>query len=385
MTSEVAAALRAQPERAKRRQSKRAAPPEPPTDPVAAARFAGLRYVSDTTPGIRRRRAGRGFHYTGPDGATIRDRETLKRIRALAIPPAWTDVWICPLPNGHIQASGRDARGRKQYRYHARWREVRDETKYSRTIAFARALPKLRERVEQDLARRGLPREKVLATIVKLLETTFIRVGNEEYARANRSYGLTTMRDRHARIDGTQVKFRFRGKSGKEYQVGVRDRRVAAVVKRSQELPGQHLFQYVDEDGVRRTIDSDDVNEYIREATGEDFTAKDFRTWAGTLLAATALKAAESVDSQAAAKRVVVKAIEGVARKLGNTPAVCRRCYVHPAIIESYMDGTMIHALKERAEGELATSAGEFDEDETAVLELLQKRLAEAERTGHAA
>ncbi len=255
-------------------------------DPQQSAISAGLRYVTDTRPGITRKRAGRGFHYTMPDGQSAHDRDTLARIKSLVIPPAWTDVWICPTPKGHIQATGRDARGRKQYRYHPKWREVRDETKYDRMIAFGRALPTIREQLDRDLSLRGLPREKVLATVVRLLETTLIRVGNEAYARTNRSFGLTTMRNRHVSVDGSQLRFKFKGKSGKMHSIGIRDRRLAAIVKRCQELPEQELFEYLADDGTRHTIDSSDVNAYLKEAGGDDFTAKDFRTWAGTVLAA---------------------------------------------------------------------------------------------------
>lgn len=331
-------------------------------DPVESAKTAGLRYVSDEQPGIRRRRAGRGFSYTGLDGTTIRDAEELRRIRSLAIPPAWTDVWICPSPRGHIQATGRDARGRKQYRYHPRWREVRDEAKYGRMVEFAQALPTIRARAQADLALRGLPRDKVLATVVRLLEDTPIRVGNEEYAKENASFGLTTMRDRHVDIEGSTLRFEFRGKGGKRHMVPVSDRRLARVVKQCQEIPGQELFQYLDEDGNRRSIDSADVNEYLRKISGAEFTAKDFRTWAGTFDAASELLKSEAFDSEAQAKTHVVRAIEKVAEKLGNTPAVCRQCYVHPAIIESYMDGSLLKELDKRLE-------------EKAVLKLLRQRL----------
>jgi DNA topoisomerase I len=350
-------------------------------DPRAAARAAGLRYVTDAGPGIRRKRAGRGFGYRGVDGQVLSDRELVRWIRSLAIPPAWTDVWISPVRNGHILATGRDARGRKQFRYHPEWRAIRDEAKYGRTIAFARALPAIRARVEEDLGRPGLPREKVVATVVRLLELTLVRVGNEEYARQNRSYGLTTLRNRHVRVDGSGLRFRFKGKSGKEHSVGLRDRRLARIVKQCQELPGQQLFQYVDDDGKLETVDSGDVNDYLRSVAGEDYTAKDFRTWAGTVLAAEALKAVQEVDSGAAAKRNVVEAIEEVAKSLGNTPAICRKCYVHPAIIESYLDGTFLGALKERADERARSSADELPPDEAAVLALLQRRLAaEVER-----
>jgi DNA topoisomerase I len=350
----------------------------PAVDPVAAAREAGLRYVSDQRPGIRRQRAGKHFRYVGPDEQPVRDEETLRRIKALAIPPAWTEVWICPRPNGHIQATGRDAKGRKQYRYHPRWREVRDETKYERLLAFGQALPFIRERIEQDLALPGLPREKVLATVVRLLETTLIRVGNEEYARQNRSFGLTTMRDRHVNVEGSEVHFHFVGKAGKKHRIDVRDRRLARIVQRCRDIPGQELFQYVDEAGEHRSVESSDVNAYLREITGQDFTAKDFRTWSGTVLAAWALHEFEAFDSETQAKRNVVSAIERVAERLGNTPAICRRCYVHPAILESYLDGTLVVDLKEQVEDELSESLGKLPPEEAAVLVLLQKRLAEA-------
>ena len=342
---------------------------------VDTAREAGLTYVSDQRPGIRRRKRGDGFSYLDRDGAAITDESTLSRIRGLVIPPAWTDVWICPDPRGHIQVTGRDARGRKQYRYHPRWREVRDADKYDRMIDFARLLPKLRRHVDHDLNRRGLPREKVLATAVRLLETTLIRVGNEEYARSNRSFGLTTLRNRHARVRGDRLTFFFRGKGGVEHEVGVTNRRLAAVVKRCQQLPGQALFQYLDETGERQRIDSQDVNDYLRSITGQDFTAKDFRTWAGTVLAAQALQEIEQFDSEAQAKRNVVAAIEKVATRLGNTRAVCRRCYVHPAVVDAYLDGSMLETLQSRAEGAIKSGLGRLKPEEAAVLALLQQRL----------
>ncbi|MDP9368733.1 MAG: DNA topoisomerase IB [Chloroflexota bacterium] len=351
-------------------------------DPATSAEAAGLRYISDTGPGITRRRAGKHFSYLGLDGAPIRDRAELDRIKGLGIPPAWKDVWICPDPLGHIQATGRDAKGRKQYRYHPRWREIRDETKYGRMMAFGRALPRIRERTNQDLARRGLPREKVLATVVRLLEATLIRVGNEEYARTNESFGLTTMRDDHVDVQDSKIHFHFRGKSGVEHTVDLKDRRLAAVVRRSQDLPGQELFQYIDEDGERQTIDSGDVNEYLREITGEDFTAKDFRTWAGTVLAAQALQEFGEFDSEAHAKRNVVAAIEAVASRLGNTRAISRKSYVHPAIIEGYMDGSMRQTLKERAEEELE-DLKDLPPEEAAVLVLLRQRLAREQQDLH--
>ncbi len=356
--------------------------PELIKDLATSAEAAGLRYISDTGPGITRRRAGKHFSYLGLDGAPIRDRAELDRIKGLGIPPAWKDVWICPDPLGHIQATGRDAKGRKQYRYHPRWREIRDETKYGRMMAFGRALPRIRERTNQDLARRGLPREKVLATVVRLLEATLIRVGNEEYARTNESFGLTTMRDDHVDVQDSKIHFHFRGKSGVEHTVDVKDRRLAAVVRRSQDLPGQELFQYIDEDGERQTIDSGDVNEYLREITGEDFTAKDFRTWAGTVLAAQALQEFGEFDSEAHAKRNVVAAIEAVASRLGNTRAISRKSYVHPAIIEGYMDGSMRQTLKERAEEELE-DLKDLPPEEAAVLVLLRQRLAREQQDLH--
>lgn len=347
-------------------------------DPVAAAREAGLRYVVDTMPGIRRRRAGKHFTYIGPDGERIRHPDVLQRIRTLAIPPAWTDVWIAPTQNGHIQATGRDARGRKQYRYHARWRTVRDEAKYGRMIAFGKALPGIRRRTNRDLKRKGLPREKVLAAVVQLLEKTLIRVGNEEYARENRSFGLTTLRQRHVEAGASRVLFHFRGKSGREHSVDISDRRLARVIRRCQELPGQELFQYEDEDGVRRSIGSDDVNDYLREITGEEFTAKDFRTWAGTKIAAMALQEFKSFDTDTEAKTNVVRAIETVAEQLGNTPAVCRKCYVHPAVIDAYMDGSMAKTLKKRADRALTESLHRLSGEEAAVMTLLQQRLAKS-------
>jgi DNA topoisomerase-1 len=352
------------------------------TDPMESARSAGLRYVHDDRPGIRRVHSGKGFRYVGPDGKTVRDRDTLARIRSLAIPPAWTDVWICPLANGHLQATGHDDQGRKQYRYHPRWRAVRDETKYDRMIAFGQALPRIRAGVEQDLAQPGLPRSKVLATVVRLLETTLIRVGNEEYARENGSFGLTTLRNCHASVEGETVRFTFRGKSGICHSIRVNDRRLARIVRRCQDLPGQELFQYLDDDGTPREIDSADVNAYLQEIAGEEFTAKDFRTWAGTVLAARALQEFESFDSEAQAKRNVVSAIESVSKRLGNTKAVCRKCYVHPDVINAYLDGSLLDTLRQRVEKEIAGSLADLPPEEAAVLAFLQERLKhEAERS----
>jgi len=311
-----------------------------------AARAAGLRYVSDAAPGIARRRAGTGFTYVLPDGSALQDEEAVRRIRRLAIPPAWQDVWICARADGHLQATGRDARGRKQYRYHARWREVRDETKYARMIEFGRALPRIRRQVSRDLGRSGLPREKVLATVVRLLERTFIRIGNEEYARENESFGLTTLRDRQVRVRGARLDFRFRGKSGVQHEVALTDRRLAAIVRRMQDLPGEELFQYVDDSGETRAIGSADVNEYLRTIAGEAFTSKDFRTWAGTLLCARALARVDPPASPTAARREIVQAVTGAAEALRNTPAVCRKCYVHPVVLETYAAGRLGDAMR---------------------------------------
>jgi DNA topoisomerase-1 len=348
-------------------------------DPELHAEEAGLRYISDEVPGVRRRRAGKGFAYIGPSGARITDQDRIAWFKRLAIPPAWTGVWISPIQRGHIQATGRDARGRKQYRYHPRWREVRDAAKYGRLIEFARALPRIRRRTERDLRRRGLPREKVLALVVRLLETTLIRIGNEEYARENRSFGLATLRDRHVQGNGSTLRFTFKGKSGKEHEVPVRDRRLARLVREVQELPGQQLFQYVDADGKRQSIGSGDVNDYLREVSGDDFTAKDFRTWAGTVAASMALADFIEIDDDAGRKKAVVDAIEAVARQLGNTPTVCRACYVHPDVIDAYLDGTMVEALAERARG-VGRGAHALRQEEAAVLGLLQARLAREQR-----
>jgi DNA topoisomerase-1 len=306
-----------------------------------AAKAAGLRYVAQAAAGIRRRKAGPGFRYAHADGSAVRDRETLGRIRALAIPPAWRDVWICERDDGHLQASGRDARGRKQYRYHRRWRELRDETKFGRMAAFAAALPRMRRCVRRDLALPGLPREKALATVVRLLEATLIRVGNAEYARQNDSFGLTTLRGRQVRVRGATLQFRFRGKSGVRHEIDLAEPRLAKIVRRMQDLPGEELVQYVDDAGETRRIGSDDVNAYLKEITGQDFTSKDFRTWAGTMLAARALAACKPFPTQAEGLRNVALAIEAVAKRLGNTKAVCRKCYVHPAIIDAYLDGRL--------------------------------------------
>ncbi|MEX5219900.1 MAG: hypothetical protein NW701_18900 [Nitrospira sp.] len=344
------------------------------TDVAASAKTAGLRYTCDTGPGIRRIKKGSGFSYVGPDGKPIRNMVMLKRIRSLVIPPAWDNVWICSDPEGHVQAVGRDARGRKQYRYHARWRQVRDETKYDRLLAFGRVLPRIRRQVASDLAAPNLSRNKILATVVRLLETTLIRVGNEEYARANDSFGLTTMRDRHVKVNGTNVRFEFRGKSGITHAVDLTDRRLSRIVKQSRDLPGYELFQYIDEEGKRRSIASSDVNAYLKEIAGEEFTAKDFRTWAGTVLAAGALQVFPTYQSAAQAKRNVVAAVETVSKRLGNTKAICRRCYIHPDIVSAYMDGTLAGSLRRRVNRVPAHAGGSLPPEEAAVLACLQSR-----------
>jgi DNA topoisomerase I len=354
--------------------------PDVVTDPVLSAKEAGLRYVSDAKPGIKRKKAGKGFIYIDAEGKRVRDSETLKRIRSLVIPPAWTDVWICADPRGHLQATGRDARGRKQSRYHPRWRAVRDETKYERMLLFGTALRSIRTRLEEDLALPGLPRNKVLATIVRLMERTLIRVGNDEYARQNHSYGLTTMRTKHVQVNGSTVVFSFRGKSGKSHTVGVEDRRLARIVRQCQDLPGYELFEYLDESGETHKIDSSDVNDYLRSISGEDFTAKDFRTWAGTVLASLALREFDEFTSETQAKKNVVEAIKAVAQRLGNTPAVCRKCYVHPAVLECYLTGKLQRNIRRKLEAAADEIVRETHEEtlrkeESAVMDLLQKYL----------
>jgi DNA topoisomerase-1 len=346
----------------------------PPTD---SAKAAGLRYVNDQrTPGIRRAGSPKRFRYLDVNGRQIRDGATLQRIKSLAIPPAWTDVWICRDPSGHLQAVGRDARGRKQYRYHPHWREVRDEVKYGRLAAFAEALPRLRKRVDADLRRQGLPREKVLAAVVQLLEKTLIRVGNEEYARDNGSVGLTTMRDQHAKVSGTSVRFEFRGKSGVEHAIDLQNARLAKIVKACRDLPGYELFQYVGDDGKRHMIGSADVNAYLRDVCGQDFTAKDFRTWAGTVLAAKALAAEATFKSATEAKRKINGAIESVAERLGNTKTICRKSYIHPAILDAFMNGTTIAKSIGRAAA--ASAKASLTAEEVAVVRLLECATREA-------
>jgi DNA topoisomerase I len=344
-------------------------------DPVAAAKSAGLRYVTDRNPGITRVTTRRDFTYVEPNGRPLKDAVILSRIRSLAIPPAWTGVWICPRADGHIQATGRDARGRKQYRYHPDWRAVRDETKYARMIAFGKALPRIRRRVTRDLRRPGLGREKVLATMIRLLETTLVRVGNEEYERANGSIGLSTMRDRHVAVKQGTLTFQFKGKSGKHHRIELHDPRMARIVRSVQELPGQELFQYIGEDGQPQDVKSEDVNEYLREIAGSEFSAKDFRTWAGTVLAAIALRQFEAFETKKQAKKNLIAAIERVAERLGNTPTVCRKCYIHPVILESYLDGRTVDVILDKTEETLSRDLPSLSGAEGAVLAFLQQQL----------
>ena len=341
-------------------------------DLVETAKAAGLRYVTDAMPGIRRKRSGKNFSYIDAKGQSVRDRKELERIKALAIPPAWTEVWICPDPHGHILATGRDAKGRKQYRYHPLWRVVRDETKYHRMIAFGEALPAIRERTSKDLALPGLPREKVLATIVRLLDTTMIRVGNEEYARENNSFGLTTLHNDHVDVSGEEIKFHFQGKSGKEHEIDVRDKQLARIVKRCQDIPGHELFQYLDEEGQSHTVDSANVNDYLREISGQDFTAKDFRTWGGTVYAVHVLRDLGEFGSETQAKKNIVQAIKFAAEQLGNTPTICRKCYVHPAVLDAYLNRSLLPVLKQESEKKTTRSPNDLDGEESQVLTYLQ-------------
>jgi DNA topoisomerase-1 len=336
-----------------------------------AAKAVGLRYASDEQPGIRRRSIGKGFGYTDPDGKPVKEAKALQRIRALAVPPAWTEVWICPLAEGHVQATGRDAKGRKQYRYHADFRAAREDGKYEHMLDFAASLPKIRDTVAGHMARRDLSRECVLATVVHLLETTLIRVGNGEYAKQNKSYGLTTLRDPHVKIAGSAIRFQFSGKSGKTWRLRVNDRRVAKIVRACQDLPGQQLFQYLDAEGDRQGVTSSDVNAYLREITGQDITAKDFRTWAGTVLAAVALQEFSAIDNQAKAKRNLKAAIESVAARLGNTVTICRKCYIHPEIISGYLAGDLAISVKDRR----FRKPNGLRPEEAAILALLERRL----------
>jgi DNA topoisomerase I len=351
--------------------------------PAESAKAAGLRYTSDARPGIRRMRRGRAFTYVDAGGKQVRAAGELARIRSLVIPPAWIDVWICPDPRGHLQATGRDARGRKQYRYHPKWRVVRDETKYDRVIGFAQALPVIRRTTSDHLRRQGLPREKVLATVVQLLEKTLIRVGNGEYARSNRSYGLTTMRDGHVEVKGPRVRFSFRGKSGVEHEIDLTDRRLARIVRQCRDLPGYELFQYIDENGQRQTVGSEEVNAYLKDITGQDLTSKDFRTWAGTVLAAQLLREFEAFTSDAEARKNILAAVEMVAKRLGNTKAVCRKCYIHPAVFDAYLDGSMLETIAQRAR-KVSRAVDRLTAGEAAVLRLLKRRTTRSARPGKA-
>ncbi|HVE54456.1 MAG TPA: DNA topoisomerase IB [Ramlibacter sp.] len=346
-----------------------------PVDPREAAESAGLLYVTDEDRGIRRERKGDAFVYYKPNGDPLTDEATLERVRKLAIPPAYADVWICPKANGHLQATGRDARGRKQYRYHPQFRELRESTKYEHMMEFARTLPAIRAKLAEHMALRGLPREKVLATVVHLLETTLIRVGNDDYARTNKSYGLTTLRNPHVKVDGAELRFQFKGKSGKTWRLQVKDRRIAKIVRACQDLPGQRLFQYRDSAGEAREVTSADVNAYLREVTGADITAKDFRTWAGTVMAALALREFEAFDTQAAQKKNLKAAIERVSSRLGNTPTICRKCYIHPEILNAYVEGNLLLEVKEKVEEELREDLATLKPEEAAVLAMLEARL----------
>ena len=339
-------------------------------DPLQSAKSARLRYVTGEGPGIVRRRAGKGFVYLGVDRKPVREKATLKRIRSLSIPPAWKNVWICPVENGHIQAVGRDARGRKQYRYHPRYREVRDEAKYGRMLAFGAALPKIRKQVEEDLTAPGLPQRKVISVIVCLLDETCIRIGNDEYAKSNKSYGLTTLREQHVDVRGDNVRLRFRGKSKQDHDIQLRDRRLARIVKQLQDLPGQELFQYRQEDGKYVKVDSADVNDYLREVSQEDFTAKDFRTWHGTGQVAQELATLGPAQSETEAKRNILEAVKTTAKLLGNRPAACRKYYIHPAILESYTEQTLFEAMKGVRSGPVS-SAAQLRAEEVVVMRLV--------------
>lgn len=340
-----------------------------------AAERVSLAYVNDAEPGIRRRRAGRGFSYTDSRGRRLADEKAIERIRALAIPPAWTDVWICEDPEGHIQATGRDQKGRKQYRYHERWAACRDEAKYGSLVDFAQALPRLRTAIDKDLQRRSLSFECVAAAVVRLLDKTMIRVGNPSYTRDNGSFGLTTLRDRHVEIDGANLRFAFKGKSGKEWRLKLSDRRIARIVKGAQDIPGQHLFQYFDEDGARRRIRSEDINAYIRDATGSPFTSKHFRTWGGSVLAADVLAATPLPETQVGQRRALNQAVDQVAAHLGNTRTVCRNCYIHPALIEDWTTGDLAASLADARRSFRKLPPG-LSESEMTLLRWLERRQA---------
>lgn len=341
-------------------------------EPHVAAREMGLRYVADQMPGIRRRRRGRGFEYLGPDEKPVTDERVLQRIHQLVIPPAWRDVWICPSPNGHLQATGRDEAGRKQYRYHTRWQQARSQTKYEHLLTFAQGLPYLRKRIDQDLQHRALDRERVIAAAVRLLDVTLIRVGNEEYAQLHGSYGLTTLRCKHVSVGRRTIEFHFKGKSGQEHDILANDRSVARVLQKCHELPGHHLFQYVGEDGERHVICSGDVNEYLRDVTGNDVTAKDFRTWGGTVLAAILLSKAEPPRSATQAKKIVTAAVKAVACKLGNRPATCRKYYIHPLVLDCYREGRLPDLMNAHPRDERPVPRTGLSAEEKAVVDLLE-------------
>ena len=343
----------------------------PAADSIGTAHAAGLRWVDDSGPGLRRLGRPGAFRYVDADGRTVDDAATLQRIRDAAIPPAWTDVWICPRADGHIQATGRDARRRKQYRYHARWREVRDEQKFTRMLDFGRALPRIRARVAEHLGRNGLGRERVLAAVVRLLDVTYIRVGNDEYAKENGSFGLTTLRRDHVDVRGSRIRFRFKGKAGVRHEVALEDRRLARILARCQDLPGEELFEWRDDDDVLHPITADDVNDYLREISGGDFTSKDFRTWAGTVLAWSALRELGPATSKTEAKRQLVAVIKDVSGRLRNTPAVCRRCYIHPDVLSGYSDGSLVGL---RVVSRPSSAAASLSGEERAVLRFLRSR-----------
>ncbi len=344
-----------------------------PLDHVKSAVAAGLVYIHQHCQGLTRKRSGKGFVYLDCDGRRITDPEVLTRIRSLVIPPAWTDVWICAKPHGHLQALGTDARGRRQYRYHALYREIRNQTKFSRMLDFAKVLPQIRATVQKHLALPGLPREKVLATVVRLLETTFIRIGNDEYARENESFGLTTLRNRHVEIEGSTMRFAFRGKSGQDHEVEIKDRRIARIVKECHDLPGYELFQYIDDAGTRHAIDSSDVNAYLKEVSGADFTAKDFRTWAGTVQSALALAQIGPGTSDTDTKRNIVTAVKATASRLGNRPATCRKYYIHPAVLDAYTAGVLNEYVKPVAEDAHHEDVTGVYPEEECVMRLIRK------------
>jgi len=347
---------------------------------MGSAAAAGLRYVSDAMPGIRRHRHGRGFTYVGPDGEVIRSRDALRRFRSLVIPPAWTDVWICPHEDGHLQVTARDARGRKQYRYHPQFRQQRDGTKFERMFELSDVLWKIRERVESDITLPGLARNKIMATVVWLLETTLIRIGSDEYRKANKSFGLTTLRRRHVAVSGSDMRFEFKGKSGIQHAVSVTDKRIARIVQRCQELPGEELFKYLDDDGKRQEVDAEDVNAYLQEITGREVTAKDFRTWAGTMLVAKALREIGAASTKREAEKNIVSAVDLTAKRLGNTRSVCRKYYIHPALIEAYLEGSVLPPLPERRWNKRKSSGPTLRQHEMDVLAFLKSRLKQKNR-----